>query len=844
MPLNSNPFRSNRVTPSVRRQIEALWEAIEELTVSAGVTSVNGDSGPAVVLDADNISDAATTNKFATADQLTKVDSVETGATADQTDTEIATAYQNEVAFASQAEMESGTPSSSERRMSPERVKQAIDAHAGGSAAVTSVNTQTGAVVLDPDDLDDTSTTNKFTTASDISKLAGIESGATGDQTNEEIRIAYQTEVPTASAAEMEAAVPINVPRVMTPLLIKLAIDEHAPGTVTSVNSQTGDVVLTGGQINDDFSSVGLEATNVTNAILELYTFLIGPNTTKLAGIESGATADQTGAEIKAAYEAEADTNAFTDAEQTKLAGIETAATADQSDAEIEAAYNNQVDVATQAAMEAGTSTTVVRVTPELIKHAIVALAPDGAGVTTTGSITGGYYSRFSGADTIEARSPAQVRSDLNVADGADVTNAANVLNALSGASIDEVTPSSSDKFLMQDASNSGNVRVVSYGNMASGSGSAVYPGVLLESFSGANDDAKLTAAMSYAASQTYKPAILLYENRVYNFTQAGRTLYSGFKLQGANYSEQVRSSNPSPQKIDVDVGTATWLTLPSSGNYYGISMRNLSIEGGSTSVMIETPGSSNLWLSEFHNLGITNFRHVFGKPGTRQFVMTGGHFSGLWNVNNCTDCAFYLAGSDCRFWTDGYCLLDSPRSISSVSGNFNYPYHIWFDYQEKSRIGPMFITAEDKPAAMRITGASTQGDLTFRDIHMEGRNADNSSWGSVLRVEGAYAIKFVDCWISYGFSELGSTGRSGEGGVITVMNGARTQFRGCTYSRAGTDGVTESDPWLYVTGSGSRARVSDLEVVHDGGSFTGVPRYATASGGSVINTDSTIQSV
>ena len=43
---------------------------------------------------------------------------------------------------------------------------------------------------------------------------------------------------------------------------------------------------------------------------------------TKLDGIESGATADQTDAEIKTAYENNADTNAFTDAEQTKLAGI------------------------------------------------------------------------------------------------------------------------------------------------------------------------------------------------------------------------------------------------------------------------------------------------------------------------------------------------------------------------------------------------------------------------------------------------------------------------------------------------------------------------------------------
>ena len=47
---------------------------------------------------------------------------------------------------------------------------------------------------------------------------------------------------------------------------------------------------------------------------------------TKLAGIESAATADQTGAEIKSLYEAELDTNAFTDADHTKLDGIEAGA--------------------------------------------------------------------------------------------------------------------------------------------------------------------------------------------------------------------------------------------------------------------------------------------------------------------------------------------------------------------------------------------------------------------------------------------------------------------------------------------------------------------------------------
>jgi hypothetical protein len=43
----------------------------------------------------------------------------------------------------------------------------------------------------------------------------------------------------------------------------------------------------------------------------------------KLTAIEDSATADQTGAEIKTAYEGEADTNALTDARATKLDDID-----------------------------------------------------------------------------------------------------------------------------------------------------------------------------------------------------------------------------------------------------------------------------------------------------------------------------------------------------------------------------------------------------------------------------------------------------------------------------------------------------------------------------------------
>ena len=55
----------------------------------------------------------------------------------------------------------------------------------------------------------------------------------------------------------------------------------------------------------------------------------------KLDGIESGATGNQTAAEIRTLVESASDSNVFTDADHTKLNGIETAATADQTAAEI-----------------------------------------------------------------------------------------------------------------------------------------------------------------------------------------------------------------------------------------------------------------------------------------------------------------------------------------------------------------------------------------------------------------------------------------------------------------------------------------------------------------------------
>jgi hypothetical protein len=65
---------------------------------------------------------------------------------------------------------------------------------------------------------------------------------------------------------------------------------------------------------------------------------------TKLDGIETAATADQTASEIRALVEAATDSNVFTDADHGKLNGIEASATADQTDAEIRAAVEAATD--------------------------------------------------------------------------------------------------------------------------------------------------------------------------------------------------------------------------------------------------------------------------------------------------------------------------------------------------------------------------------------------------------------------------------------------------------------------------------------------------------------------
>ena len=101
-------------------------------------------------------------------------------------------------------------------------------------------------------------------------------------------------------------------------------------GTIVNADVNAS-AAIAGTKISPDFGSQNIATSGTVDGRD------VSADGTKLDGIESGATADQTNAEIKTAYEANSDTNSFTDALLAKLNAIEANATTDQTIAEIKA---------------------------------------------------------------------------------------------------------------------------------------------------------------------------------------------------------------------------------------------------------------------------------------------------------------------------------------------------------------------------------------------------------------------------------------------------------------------------------------------------------------------------
>ena len=116
------------------------------------------------------------------------------------------------------------------------------------------------------------------------------------------------------------------------------AASTTAIDSTTIANGGASVAVSSGGPItsshNHDFSA-GIDVTGNITVSGTVDGRDVAADGTKLDGIESSATADQTAAEIRTLVESASDSNVFTDADHSKLNGIEASATADQTATEI-----------------------------------------------------------------------------------------------------------------------------------------------------------------------------------------------------------------------------------------------------------------------------------------------------------------------------------------------------------------------------------------------------------------------------------------------------------------------------------------------------------------------------
>ena len=142
--------------------------------------------------------------------------------------------------------------------------------------------------------------------AADGSKLDGIETGATGDQTSAEIKTLLASNKLTSSH--------LGVDSVTDSQLANNAVDTNAIQD-EAVSFAKMQHIGTDSFLGRDSSGVG----DVEN--------LSASAARTILNVEDGATADQTASEIRTLVESASDSNVFTDADHSKLNGIATGAT-------------------------------------------------------------------------------------------------------------------------------------------------------------------------------------------------------------------------------------------------------------------------------------------------------------------------------------------------------------------------------------------------------------------------------------------------------------------------------------------------------------------------------------
>ena len=177
------------LTPNIESKQDLLVSGTNIKTV-LGQTIVGSGN---LDINADQINTTSTTNKFITQARITKLDGIEAGATGDQSASEILALIKTVdgtgsgldsdlLGGQSLATLQASIGAKQDTLVSGNNIKTIngnsilgfgdLIISGGGGGAVDSVNGQVGVVVLDADDISDTTTANKFVTVAEKTNIA------------------------------------------------------------------------------------------------------------------------------------------------------------------------------------------------------------------------------------------------------------------------------------------------------------------------------------------------------------------------------------------------------------------------------------------------------------------------------------------------------------------------------------------------------------------------------------------------------------------------------------------------------------------------------------------------
>lgn len=362
----------------------------------------------------------------------------------------------------------------------------------------------------------------------------------------------------------------------------------------------------------------------------------------------------------------------------------------------------------------------------------------------------------------------------------------------------------------------------------------SVGPGdVALDGFSGATDDDKLAAAMSYAGQQTYKPMIRL-SNRLYSFTKSLGLPYHGFGLVGAGKGQLGGVSTTHPGNLHTSVHlemtpasgqpAGYWMDC-SSGVLWDAYVGGISFysNNGVTQFIRGAYPGGGIRECTFHDLTFQNLYAVLGNKA-EALACTICNFTGGWQILDPHSTAVHIGGSDNRVIFDQG--VDFFADGTNAGGNAGEQWMCIFDALGRSNVGPIYITASGGWRGLLVKGNKNAPQLIIDGATIEGNGSGAPVDGAPVRIEGG-VVTLRDCSVSYGMANPSATatpnGGTADKGLIDI-SGSDTQVNidGVGFC-LGASPVTTSTPVIACSGQ-AIVRIANITKGNGGGVAWGAP--------------------